>query len=445
MTLAFLASAPAVEQSTDHLPTELPTDLVEFEVTWPDQFGHPLGKRFPASRIRCVLAEGVTFCDGALAWNAVADVQQGVEFTNWATGYPDALAHPDLTTLRRLPWRPGVGHVIADVTTRHGDVLAASPRAVLRRAIDQLAARGYTAHLAIELEFYLLGAAGEVLQDSVHCYSLDKLNQAEPALTSVLAGLSGFVPVEAIGSEYGPSQFEVNLTHSDPLSAADDAFRFRYAVRTLARREGLRATFMAKPFTGLSGSSAHIHLSLWQDGTPAFAPSNGTEPALTRHAVAGLLRHLPGITVYGAPTVNSYKRYEPGSFAPTSSTWSGDNRTAAVRSLVESPAASRIELRTPAADANPYWAAAATLAGVIAGIDAAEEPPVRGGGDLYAAAATLPRNLGEAVAAARADRTITEILGAAAVHDYTELALSEWQAFSTEVTTWEQDRYSTRF
>jgi glutamine synthetase len=140
---------------------------------------------------------------------------------------------------------------------------------------------------------------------------------------------------------------------------------------------------MAKPFGGLSGSSSHLHISLWRDGRPAFAAQDGAEPALTRHVVAGLLNHLPGITLYGAPTVNSYKRFEPGSFAPTTAAWGGDNRTVAVRSLLETPEATRIELRSPAADANPYWAVASALAAVIAGIDEAEEPPAKGSGNLY--------------------------------------------------------------
>ena len=429
----------------DLLDPDVATDVIEYEVSWPDQFGHPLGKRLPRTSFDAALRDGVTFCDGALAWDVVADVQQGVTFTNWETGYPDALAHPDLDTLRPLPWRPGVAHVIADVTDRHGIPLAASPRQVLRRVIDQLAQRGFTASVGIELEFYLLGADGQPLQDSAHCYSLDKVNQADPALSQIIDQLRDFTPIEAVGSEYGPSQFEVNLHHTDALTTADNAFRFRYGLRTLARQHGLLATFMAKPFAGVSGSSAHLHVSLWRDGKPVFATIDGNEPPLARHAIAGLLAHLAGIAVYGAPTVNSYKRYEAGSFAPISPTWSGDNRTAAVRSLTEAPAATRIEVRTPASDANPYWAIAATLAAVIAGIDAAAEPPGKGTGNLYnGAEPALPTTLVDAVTAARRDTVIAEILGSDPAYDYTALALGEWHAYTREVTTWERDRYLTR-
>jgi len=291
--------------------------VTEVEISWPDQFGHALGKRIPIGRFAAALRSGVTFCDGALAWNSVADVQDAVHFSNWETGYPDAVAHPDLSTLRRLPWRDGVAHVIADVTDHHGDPQAVSPRAVLRAVIEQLARRGYSAQIGVELEFYLLDAAGKPIQDGAHCYSLEKTDEVDPALTEIIGALRQFTPVEAVGSEYGPGQFEVNLAHAEALTAADDAFRLRYGLKALARRHGLRATFMAKPFGGLSGSSSHLHASLWRDGEPAFAPQDGAEPELTRHVVAGLLSHLPGITLDGAPTVNSYTRYEPSSFAPT--------------------------------------------------------------------------------------------------------------------------------
>jgi glutamine synthetase len=418
--------------------------ITEVEVSWPDQFGHALGKRLPIGRFDAALRSGVTFCDGALAWNVTAEIQEAVRFSNWSTGYPDAFAHPDLTTLRPLPWRPGVAHVIADIAGHDGQPLLGSPRAALRTVIAQLADRGYTAQVGVELEFYLLGADGQPIQDGVHCYSLEKADEADPALSRIIEPLRAFTPVEAVNSEYGPGQFEVNIAHADALTAADDAFRLRYGIKALARRQGLTATYMAKPFAGLSGSSAHLHISLWRDGQPAFAAVDGTEPPLTRHVVAGLLEHLAGITVFGAPTVNSYKRYEPGSFAPTTATWGGDNRTVAIRSLVETPEATRIELRSPASDSNPYWAIAGALAAVVAGIDAEQEPPAKGTGNLYGSGPALPATLAQAVQAARADTAILKILGDGPVHDFTALAESEWTAYMTEVTAWERERYLSR-
>jgi glutamine synthetase len=182
--------------------TDLDLDgISEIEVSWPDQFGHALGKRLPVGRFEAAVRSGVTFCDGALAWNAVADVQEGVSFSNWATGYPDAIARPDLSTFRRLPWRVGVGHVLADVTDHHGGPLSESPRAALRHVVRELADRGYTAQVGVELEFYLLTGDGKPVQSSAHCYSLDKLDEVDPALSRIVEPLRAFAPVEAVNSE----------------------------------------------------------------------------------------------------------------------------------------------------------------------------------------------------------------------------------------------------
>ena len=420
-------------------------EIEEIEVAWPDQAGHVLGKRIPAARfLDRAQGQGFPFCGAALAWNAVGEVQDEIRLTNWATGYPDLYAVPDLATYRPLPWRERAGQVIADVVGHDRSLVPASPRTVLRRMIDRLATLGYTARVGVELEFYLLAPDGSLVQDGLHAYSLEKSNELDQVLTQI-ARLGDLVPVEGILTEYGPGQVEVNLAHADALAAADDAFRLRYAVKEVARRAGLLATFMAKPFSGQSGSSAHLHLSLWQDGVPVFAAApDGTEGALARHAVGGLLGHLPALVLFGAPTVNSYKRYEAGSFAPLTASWGGDNRSAAVRSLIEAPEASRVELRTAAADANPYWLTAAVLAAVIAGLEKDAEPPERGRGDLYGTAARLPATLADAIAATRADHDLAAILGEDAVHDLTLLAEAEWRAFTTEVTGWETDRYLRR-
>ena len=218
----------------------------------------------------------------------------------------------------------------------------------------------------------------------------------------------------------------------------------KYATRELARRAGVQATFMAKPFAGASGNSMHVHVSLWRDGEPAFAPEDGSENPLHLRAVAGLLRHLPGITLYGAPTVNSYKRFEELSFAPSRVNWGGDNRTVAVRSLLESPEATRIEVRTGAADAQPHWAVASVLAAIVAGLEAGDDAapaPPRGEGNLYGEGEPLPATLEGGVAAARADHVVAGILGDDAVHDYTRLAELEWQAFTSAVSDWDRARY----
>ena len=227
----------------------------------------------------------------------------------------------------------------------------------------------------------------------------------------------------------------------DALGAADQAARFKYATRELARQGGALATFMAKPFGDQAGNSMHLHLSLWSDDEPAFASDSDRENPLMRAAIGGILEHLPGIVLYGAPTVNSYKRFEVGSFAPASATWGGDNRTVSIRSLIETPDATRIELRIGAADAQPYWAIAALLAATVAGLEEAADPGERGVGDLYRAGEPLPSTLADAIVAARAEPVIGAVLGEEAVHDYTALAQAEWETFVSSVTDWDRDRY----
>mgnify|MGYP001007972370 CR=1 FL=1 len=357
------AIAPEAAAATTPLDEAAATGrLREIELAFTDQLGHALGKRLPARRV--LDRATVAFCDAALSWNAVADVIPGTSLTGPDSGYPDAFLVPDADTFRWLPWREGAGHVIADVADHHGHLHPTAPRTVLRRAIDRLAALGYRAEVGIEIELYLLDTDRTPLSRDIHCYSLQKANELEPVSSAIIGGLDGFVDLEGGNTEYGPAQLEVNVHHADALTAADEGVRLKYAVRELARRQGVIATFMAKPFNGVSGSSMHLHVSLWRDGEPAFAPQDGAENALHRAALGGILRHLPALTLFGAPNANSYKRFEPDSFAPVNVSWGGDNRTVSVRSLIETPAATRIELRTPSSDANPYWATASLLAAV---------------------------------------------------------------------------------
>jgi glutamine synthetase len=413
--------------------------LTDVEVAFTDHQGHMCGKRIPGARIAA--GAKVAFCSAALAWDYKGDVHDGTSITGPDSGYPDAFLRPDPSAFRWLPWREGAGHVISDVVDHHGDLLAQAPRTVLRGAIERIAALGYTVRMGVEIEMYLLDADNQPLSTGVHCYSLQKANDLEPASSDILLGLGDFVRLEGGNVEYGPGQWEVNLAHDEALAAADQGVRLKYGIREIARRAGIKATFMAKPFNKLSGSSMHLHVSLWKDGEPAFAPEKGSENPLMRSALGGLLRHLPGIALYGSPTVNSYKRFELDSFAPVNVSWGGDNRTVAIRSLIESPNATRIELRTPASDANPYWAAAGMLMAIAAGIEDEDDPGTRGEGYLYGVGDQLPTTLGDAILAARADTRMVEMLGQAVVDDLLLLSSKEWQAFTTQVSTWDIERY----
>ena len=417
--------------------------LAEVEVAWSDAFGHAQGKRIPSSQfINRALGNGFAFCEASLGWNTDGTVIDSLGLTNWAGGYPDVFAVPDLTTYRALPWRPGVGHVISDIVAHDRSPSLLDPRAVLKKVLARLATLGYTAKVGVEFEYYLLDSDGSPFQDDIHAYSLENANALDPLLTDLNETLGAFTSLEGIQTEYGPGQVETNLVYTDALEAADDAARLKYAAKEVARKHGKVASFMPKPFTEHSGSSQHLHISLWRGDQAVFAPENGAENRLALHAIAGLLEHLPSITLFGAHSVNAYRRFAPDSFAPATVTWSRDNRSAAVRSLVEAdPSATRIELRSGASDANPYWLIGSALAAVIAGLESAATPPPAAGGNLYGEGVPLPESLGVALELATRDDTILEILGADSVLDFAALARSEWAEYSNEVSDWERRRY----
>lgn len=420
--------------------------LTEVEVAWSDAFGHAAGKRIPASQfLTRATGAGFAFCEAALGWNVDGTVIDSLHLTNWSGGYPDVYAVPDLSTYQPLPWRPGVGHVIADIVSHDRSPSRLDPRAVLRRVLAKLESLGYTAKVGVEFEFYLLDTDGAPFQQNIHAYSLENANALDPLITDLYHTLGAFTRLEGIQTEYGPGQVETNLVYTDALAAADDSARLKYAAKEVARRHGKVASFMPKPFSDQSGSSAHLHISLWQDDRPAFASVDGAESETALFAIAGLLEHLPSITLFGSHSVNAYRRYTPDSFAPDSVNWSRDNRSAAVRSLVEAdPTASRIELRTGASDANPYWLIASALAAVISGLQARRLPPSAATGNLYGTGTPLPESLGTAVALALSDDTVGEILGEDSVRDFAAIARSEWEQYSSHVSDWEFTRYLSR-
>jgi glutamine synthetase len=417
--------------------------LTEIEIAWSDAFGHAQGKRIPAAQfLNRALGTGFAFCEASLAWDTAGTVIDSLRLTNWSGGYPDVYAVPDFSTYKPLPWRPRVGHVISDIVAHDRSPSLLDPRAVLKKVLARLATLGFTAKIGVEFELYLLNPDGSAYQDDIHAYSLENANALDPILTDLYEVLSAFTRLEGIQSEYGPGQIETNLVYTDALAAADDAARLKYATKEVARKHGKIASFMPKPFTEHSGSSQHVHISLWRGDEPAFAPDNGGENELALHAIAGLLEHLPSITLFGAHSVNAYRRFTPDSFAPATVTWSRDNRSAAVRSLIEpDPSATRIELRSGASDANPYWLIASALAAVIAGLEAKRNAPPAIGGNLYTEGIPLPESLGVAIELATRDDTILEILGADSVFDFASLARSEWTEFSNEVSDWERRRY----
>ena len=316
---------------------------------------------------------------------------------------------------------------------------------MLRRVTDRLAALGYAAQVGVEIEFHLLDADGRPLFDGAHAYSLQKLNELDPVIGEILSraarlrGPRGWEQRVRLGA--GGGQPPPRRSRSPPPTRPH---ALKYATREIARRAGVTATFMAKPFADESGNSMHLHVSLWRDGEPAFAPEGDDENALHRRAIAGLLAHLPGITLYDAPTVNSYKRFEALSFAPTTATWGGDNRTVAVRSLVAG------RRRHPARAAHRRGRCAAALGrGGDAGGD-------RRRARVRRAAGAAHQGRGQPLRQRRADpgdarargspplaRTPRSPRSWASTRSTTTRALAEleWGTFVSAVSDWDRDRY----
>ncbi len=421
--------------------------LTEIEIAWSDPFGHAQGKRIPATQfLGRAQGTGFAFCEASLGWDSAGAVIESLRLTNWGGGYPDVYAVPDFSTYKPLPWRSGVGHVISDIVTHDRSPSLLDSRAVLKRVLARLASLGFTAKIGVEFELYLLNPDGSAFQDDIHAYSLENANALDPVLSDLYDTLSAFTRLEGIQTEYGPGQIETNLVYTDALEAADDAARLKYAAKEVARKHGKIASFMPKPFTEHSGSSQHLHISLWRGDQPAFAPDDGVENELALHAIAGLLEHLPSITLFGAHSVNAYRRFVPDSFAPATVTWSRDNRSAAVRSLIEpDPAATRIELRSGGSDANPYWLIASALAASRRRAGSQTQRATRPRrqplhGRVFRCLNHSGWQSNWPLAMTPSSRFSVQIRFSTSP----PLARSEWVEYSNEVSDWERRRYLTR-
>lgn len=308
------------------------------------------------------------------------------------TGDPDGACFPVPHTIRPVPWaETPTAQVITSMCGPDGAPFFADPRAILQQQIDGLKAMGMTANVAVELEFYLVTDApglprpvrfaqpgdGDAPFPAGNVLAIEMLQEQEGFFNEVLKACRALgLPEEGVLHENSPGQFEINLSYrSDPLLAADEAIMFKRAVKAVARRHGMRATFMAKPFGHLAGSGMHVHVSLLDNGgRPLFADSRGDPSPNLLHAVGGLMRSLPDTMLLAAPHANSYRRFRANAHVPTQGTWGWGDRSAALRVISGDPRAMRIEHRLAGADANPYLMVAGVLAGVIEGIQQRIEP-----------------------------------------------------------------------
>jgi glutamine synthetase len=432
-------------------------------VMFSDQYGRFMGKRFDAGFfLEHVTAHGAEACDYLMTVDMEMNPVPGYALANWERGYGDLHLAPDLATLRVAAWLERSALVICDVLARDTHkALPQAPRTLLRRQVERAAALGFTAMAGSELEYYVfrdsyreahaqdyrcLTPSGWYLED----YHLLQGTRMEPFHGAARRHLNASgIPVESSKGEWGLGQHEINVRYTDVLGMADRHALYKQCLKETADAMNLSVTFMAKLDHEQAGSSCHLHLSLWRDGEPAFPGDEALGPlrcsAVFRHFLAGWIARAPELMVCYAPTVNAYKRYRSGSWAPTRLAWSYDNRTAAFRVLGRGERL-RIECRIPGADCNPYMAYAAALAAGLDGLERRLEPPPRFEGDMYAAEELprLPGSLREATELFDRSEFVRAAFGEEVAAHYAHFFRCEQQEFDNAVTDWERRRYFER-
>jgi glutamine synthetase len=384
----------------------------------------------------------------------------GFQLTSWDKGYQDFLMSPDASTARELAWSPGSALLICDLIDAAGHPIEDAPRRILARQVERAARKGLAFKMASELEFYLFRESYESAQkkgyrglehfgayiEDYHILQGAKEEFVNAEIRNLMEA-SG-IPVETSKGEWGPGQHEINLGYAAPMAMADRHTLYKHGAKEIAMQKGVCLTFMAKPDAKLAGSSCHIHASLWDRAQRRNLFSEGGKgenhgPAF-RHFLGGLMALSRDLALFLAPSVNSYKRYQSATFAPTRIAWGKDNRTCGFR-VVGEGASLRIENRIPGADVNAYLAFAATIGAGLYGLEHKIEPPAIFEGNAYQSnAPSVPKSLPEAVEALSKSKVAREIFGEEVVAHYLRAARAEQAAFERAVTCWERERYFER-
>ncbi len=419
-----------------------------------DMQGRLQGKRCSAEFfLDEVVGHATEACNYLLAVDVDMNTVDGYEISSWESGYGDFVLRPDFATLREIPWQEGTALVLADVERVQGGPVSVSPRQVLRRQLDRLADHGLVAYAGTELEFIAFDDSYETAWDK-HYHGLKPANQynvdysmlgtarIEPLLRRIrneMAG-AGLYP-ESVKGECNPGQHEIAFRYTEALATCDNHSIYKNGAKEIAAQEGKSLTFMAK-YNEREGNSCHIHLSLRSTSGEAVLPGDGDHgfSKLMQHFLAGQLEALRELTYFFAPNINSYKRFVPGSFAPTAVAWGTDNRTCALR-VVGHGDSLRVENRVPGGDVNQYLAVAAMVAAGLYGIE--NELPLEPEfiGNAYTSdKPTVPVTLGEAATVLHDSRIARDAFGDDVVDHYLNAARIEREAYERTVTDWERIR-----
>ncbi|MBR28912.1 MAG: glutamine synthetase [Rhodobacteraceae bacterium] len=423
-----------------------------------DMQGRLMGKRFHVDFFLDGAWEETHACNYLHATDMEMETVQGYAATSWARGYGDYVMKPDLDTLRRIPWLEGTALVMCDVLDHHShDLVPHACRSVLRGQVARLEAKGWTAQMASELEFFLFKETYEEAQAKRHLgltpisaynadYHIFQTTKEEDVMRAVRNGLNGAdVPVENSKGEADAGQEEINVRYAPALVMADRHAIIKNGVKEIAWKAGRSVSFMAKWDYDRAGNSSHIHMSLaGEDGGNLFFDPEAPHgmSAIMRAWMAGLLEHAAEITYFLAPNINSYKRFVPGTFAPTRIVWSMDNRTAGFRVVGEGTRGVRVECRIGGADLNPYLAMAALIAAGLDGVERGLDLPPAFAGDAYGSddAGEVPATLREAMALLDGSAFLRGAFGDEVVDHYVHAARIEQMEMDRRVTDWELKR-----
>lgn len=443
------------EQALEYVK-EYPLGKVKLAVT--DIDGILRGKIIRRDKFLSILDQGFGFCDVVLGWDSQDAAYDNTTFTGWHTGYPDTNVKLDLNTFRKVPWDDEVPFFLGDFCSADDKPLPICPRNLLKKVKQRALDMGYTPMGSQEYEWFNFAETGKALEEKkfrniepltqgMFGYSILRSSQKSEFFNDIFDLMERFdVPLEGLHTETGPGTYEAAILYGDVLEAGDRAALFKTAVKEIAYRHGIMASFMAKWNEKLPGCSGHFHQSLWQDDNNVFydAKAEHNMSETMRSYMAGLLYCLPHVLPMYAPTVNSFKRLVEGAWAPTTITWGLDNRTTALRALPGSPKSTRIETRVPGADVNPYLNMAASLASGLYGIKnnlKLEQPHSVGNGYRDTSNGTLPRNLGEATQIMKENNVAKELFGEEFVAHFTATREWEWREYAKVVTDWELKRY----
>lgn len=424
-----------------------------------DMDGVLRGKYIDINKLKSIADSGFGFCSVIFGWDSSDVCYDNTSYTGWHNGYPDSHAQIDFKTLRHIPWDQKVPFFLADFVNSTGKPLEICPRQILKRVIRELEQEGYHATVGCEYEWFnfketasSLAQKGfqklETLTPGMFGYSVLRASSQSAFLNDIMDQLGEFdIPLEGLHTETGPGVYEAAITYSDPLVAADRAVLFKTSVKEIAQHHDIVASFMARWNQTLPGCSGHIHESLYglhgetvlHDGTKKDSMSD-----IFRMFLAGQIRCLPEILPMFAPTINSYKRLVEGFWAPTRATWGVDNRTCAYRVLNPSPKSTRVEVRVPGSDSNPYLAVAASLASGLYGIRhglSLDQESIKGNGYQDRTATKLASNLKEAALIFQQSSIARELFGECFVEHFAATRLWEWQQYQQSISDWELKRY----